>query len=334
MPINRTETARRRRIVRRTAEPIEWDARASQGWSGPVKTVNLVTRDNGVGLTTDLELLESVLAPAGIKTRRVNYREWSMPRCDLAVFLELFNPRLIQFAHRTVGVFNLEWFLLRWEPYLPKFDQLWSKSLEAQQVYDKMNLHSDLVGFASRDLYRPEVARVDECFHLRGHSSLKNTEAVLEAWRRNPDLPPLTVVSVVPLPKTRNVEVLPRLEQDQLVEVMNAKSIHLCPSRSEGWGHYITEGMTTKAAVVTTDASPMNEHIQPGRGVLVPSTGTRARGRVVEHDVDPDAIAQAVRDVLDLSKQQRVEMGEAARSFVLDRNVEFASRILALIKEL
>lgn len=334
MPDTRQQMIKRRQIIKRGRMPVEWSARTSLGWKGPIKTVNLITRDNGVGLTTDMGLLESVLVSAGYEVRRVEYNSRTMPTCDLAVFLELFNANLTRFAHRTVGIFNLEWFSAGWERYLRNFNQLWAKSIEAQRVYDQMGLDSEYTGFLSRDLFDPSVARTTECFHLRGHSGLKNTEAVIEAWRRNPDLPKLTIVSAHPMRAPANVQVLGRVDQVELVRLMNSNSIHLCPSRSEGWGHYITEGMSTRAAVVTTDASPMNEHVQPDRGVLVPSTGTRSRWKVVEHEVDPDAVASAVRSVLDLPQEQRDVLGGNARRFVLDRNAQFAQRALGLIERL
>lgn len=334
MPVLRSRISGRRQPIRRRNPPVEWSARSSLGWTGPIKTINLITRDNGVGLSTDMDLLESVLGPAGYNVQRVDYRARVMRTCDLAIFLELFNASLVRFAHRTVGIFNLEWFASGWEPYLRNFDQLWAKSLEAQRVYDQMGLDSEYTGFLTRDLRDPNTPRTDECFHLRGHSGLKNTEAVIEAWRRNPDLPRLTIVSAQPLRAPANVQVLGRVPQAELVRLMNASLVHLCPSRSEGWGHYITEGMSTGAAVVTTDASPMNEHIQPDRGVLVPSTGTRSRWKVVEHEVNPDDLALAARGVIELPQEQRDVLGGNARRFVLDRNAQFTQRALGLIERL
>jgi DNA-binding CsgD family transcriptional regulator len=180
VPALKSRISGRRQPIRRVNPPVEWSARSGLGWKGPVKTINLITRDNGVGLTTDMDLLESVLVPAGYEVRRVEYNSRTMAACDLAIFLELFNANLVRFAHRTVGIFNLEWFASGWERYLRNFDQLWAKSLEAQRVYDQMGLDSEYTGFLTRDLHDPAIAKADECFHLRGHSGLKNTEAVIE----------------------------------------------------------------------------------------------------------------------------------------------------------
>lgn len=332
---DRIAAHQQRRSVRRRSQPIRSTARIStRPDGGPVRTINIISRDNGVGLSTDMALLEQVLIPAGYDVQRVNYSHRVMRPCDVAIYLELFNPALVRYARKIVGVFNLEWFAHGWERYLPKFDQLWAKSREAVQVYDDLGLASRYTGFASRDMLDTTERKLSNCLHVRGHSNLKNTEAVLEAWRRDPDLPPLVVVSSTTLRAPENVTVLPRVEHERLVNLMNTRGIHLCPSRSEGWGHYITEGMTTGATVITTDASPMNEHIQFGRGILIPSTGTHQRWRVVEHDVNPDDIITAVRLVVGLPDEQRVAIGERAREFILGRNRQFHDTVLALIKEL
>ncbi|GMF20855.1 unnamed protein product [Phytophthora lilii] len=44
----------------------------------------------------------------------------------------------------------------------------------------------------------------------------------------------------------------------------------MCPSRTEGYGHYINQGRASGAVIVTTDAAPMNELITSRKmGVLV-----------------------------------------------------------------
>ena len=292
-------------------------------------TINLVSRDNGVGLSADMGLLEGILAAAGYDVARVDWTRRQMRPCQVAIFLELWNPMLANFARRTVGVFNLEWLRADWQPDLPKLTQLWAKSVEAHQVYQRLGLASVLTGFASRDLYDPAVPRTLTVLHLKGHSNMKGTEAVLRAWERHPDLPPLTVNSNNPLHAPTGVRVLPRIGDGQVVQEMNAAQIHVCPSRAEGWGHYITEALSVGATVITTDASPMNEHVRPGWGFLVPPAHSTGRGLTAEHHVDPDALADAVRQAVALPDPVRAEMGARARDHFAQRNEAFRQTVLA-----
>lgn len=295
-------------------------------------TVNLISRDNGIGLSTDMDLLGSMLTGAGYDVHRVPWQSTQMRRCDVGIFLELFNPRLVRYARHTVGIFNLEWFDTRWRSHLPRLTQLWAKSSDAQATYGRLQLRSHQTGFLSRDLYAPDVERTPTCLHLKGHSGLKNTQAVLDAWAANPDLPPLTIIAQQPIPHPPpGVTVLGHLPFADVVTHLNRHQIHVCPSRAEGWGHYITEGLSTGAAVITTNAAPMNEHVHSDWGWLLPSTGQRKRSLATEHDVDPDHIATAVREAAEMTPDERLDVAKRARESVATRNEQFRQTALDLL---
>lgn len=297
-----------------------------------MRSVNLISRDNGIGLSTDMDLLETMLTGAGYDVQRVPWQSRQMRGCDVAIFLELFNPRLVQYARHTVGVFNLEWFDQRWRPYLHQFTQLWAKSSDAESTYRGLRLRSHLTGFLSRDLHDPGVERTPTCLHLKGHSGLKNTRAILDAWAGNPDLPPLTIIAQQAIPNPPpGVTVLGHLPFADVVTHLNRHQIHVCPSRAEGWGHYITEGLSTGAAVITTDAAPMNEHVRPDWGWLLPSTGQRKRSLAVEHDVNPEHIATAVREAAEMTPDERDAVAKRARESVANRNEQFRRTALNLL---
>lgn len=300
-----------------------------------MRTVNLISRDNGIGLSTDMDLLETMLTGGGYDVHRVPWQSTQMRRCDVGIFLELFNPRLVRYARHTVGVFNLEWFDARWRSHLPGLTQLWAKSSDAQATYERLRLRSHQTGFLSRDLYRPDVERTPSCLHLKGHSGLKNTQAVLDAWAANPDLPPLTIIAQQPIPHPPpGVTVLGHLPFADIVTHLNRHQIHVCPSRAEGWGHYITEGLSTGAAVITTNAAPMNEHVHSDWGWLLPSTGQRKRALATEHDVDPDHIATAVREAAEMTPDERLDVAKRARESVATRNEQFRQTALDLLEKM
>jgi len=299
--------------------------------------IHLISRDNGAGLSTDMSLLQAMLEEAGHEIHRVDWTARGMERCDVGIFLELMQPRLLPAMQHAIGIFNPEWFMVQWRRYLNNMTQIWSKGVDAHNAFLSLGheKRAHLTGFLSQDLWAPTGTRQDKCLHLKGHSDLKNTPAILEAWRRNPDLPELIIISNNPVEDLpRNVTLLRRVTNEERNRLMNECYIHLCPSRAEGWAHYITEGLSTGAAVITTDASPMNEQVRPEFGFLLQPAGSHARGMVREYDVKPDDIADAVRSALSMDNHERDKRSALARRHILDRNEAFKNNALRLLGEL
>lgn len=299
-------------------------------------SIALVSRDNGVGLTADMGLLEGWMKEVGYHVTRVDWRAPVMKRADVAVFLELWNPMLARYAAKTVGVFNLEWFQSGWAKDLGRINQLWAKSAESHDVFTrKLRLkNSTLTGFLSRDLNDPTIQRQGTALHLRGHSDFKNTHSVIETWRRDPKLPPLTIISSVPLEVPNYVRVLGRVTDEQLRQEMNAATYHICPSRAEGWGHYITEALSVGGIVITTNASPMNEHVTPSWGMLVTPTQTGRHGMVGVHGVSARVLGEAIRQAAATRPGQREEMSKRARAHFEQRNADFRHTAFGLLERI
>ena len=67
------------------------------------------------------------------------------------------------------------------------------------------------------------------------------------------------------------------LSDGELRRLQNSHRFHLCPSQTEGSGHYLVEALSVGATTLTLDAAPMNELVTADRGLLVPiaHTGTQ-----------------------------------------------------------
>lgn len=299
--------------------------------------IALLSRDNGVGLSLDAELMTELFESAG---HEVSFHDWeakSMPRADVAFHLELVSRNLAQHAEKNIAILNLEWYPTEWLKYLPAFDQIWAKSHYALRFCrNRGGKNVQLTGFLGVDLYDPTVKRQKRCMHLRGRSAMKGTEQVIEAWRRDPGLPPLTIISKedVHLPDGLDdrVTVVYSPSDEERNRLMNEAEIHICPSIAEGWGHYITEAMSVGATVVTTDASPMNEHIRPEWGYLLGVTGTRNHHQAVLTFTSADLIAKGVHRAVALGPERRRAVGQVARTQFLKRNQEFRDVALRLVE--
>lgn len=296
--------------------------------------IALLSRDNGVGLSLDANLLKVLFSEAG---HEVEFRDWqagTMPRVDVAIHLELISRSLAQCADRNIAILNLEWYPKEWLKFLPAFDQIWAKSRYAYdfcRMRGGRNVH--LTGFLGRDIMDSSVKRNLSCLHLRGKSMMKGTDQVIAAWQRNPGLPPLTIVSKEPVKAPSHVSVVYSPSDRDLVRMMNEAKIHVCPSTAEGWGHYITEAMSVGAIVVTTDASPMNEHIKPDWGYLLGVRSVSRHHQAEQTFTAPQYIEEAVLRAAALSPESRHQVGSLARRHFLDRNAEFRKIALELIKK-
>ena len=299
--------------------------------------IALISRDNGVGLSLDANLLKGLFESAGHEARFFDWQEQSMPRADVAFHLELVSRNLAQHSEKNIAILNLEWFPTEWMKYLPAFDQIWAKSGYALRFCrNRGGKNVQFTGFLGLDLYDPKVKRELKCMHLRGKSGMKGTEQVIGAWQKDETLPPLTIVSKDPLSipagLEKRVKVVVSPDDTERNRLMNEAEIHVCPSIAEGWGHYITEAMSVGAVVVTTDASPMNEHIRPEWGYLVGVTSTRNHHQAVLTYTTPTLIAEAVRRAAALSPERRREVGMMAREMFLKRNAEFKEVALRLVE--
>lgn len=299
--------------------------------------INLISRDNGAGLSTDMALLGDMLTKEGHEVLRVDWLSESMPRCDVGIFLELFSAKLLPFMDHGIGIFNPEWFMPSWARFVNNLDQVWAKGVEGYNMFAGIGFEhkTHLTGFLSRDMMDSSVERKIKCLHLKGHSELKNTSAVLEAWRLHGDMPELVIISNNPIENLpRNTSQVQHASEEELKHLLNECAIHVCPSKSEGWAHYITEGLSVGATVITTDASPMNEQVRPDWGILIKPYGRRPRGLVLEHDIHPDAIAESVRTAMGLAPEERDKRSSLARQHIQNRNEAFRQSAIRLLGEL
>ena len=301
--------------------------------------ITLVSKDNGVGLSTDMVLLEKFFTGEGHTVRRADWEAPHIEPCDLIVFLELFGSQLLPYARRSVFVPNLEWMIPTWIPALRGVTQMWAKSIAAYKVLRGLKMPTEYTGFLTRDRYDRTVERSNSCLHLKGRSSAKNTYAVVEAWQRfGTYLPQLTIIANDPIRQKLpdNVTVLGRLGDEEISHHLNTHRIHVCPSKVEGWGHYITEALTCRGVVVTTSESPMVEHVTPQWGFIVEPYGVQqlAGTFVNEVGISAEKLAACVMEAAILSPERSSEMGRMARAHALRRNGEFSATVRSLLVDL
>lgn len=323
--------------------------------------VNLIGWDNGVGLSRDLRLIEHVLREAGLQVHlqpargRGKLRKWLGPwlqrarfgggrllrreRYHLNIMLEHVKPEYLQAAERNAFIPNPEWCLPSDLRRLRHVDGIMTKTRHAAAIFQRHRGNVAPIGFTSSDRYLPGVERRRTFLHLAGRSSAKRTRMVLETWMRHPEWPTLTIVQHPRMadfrPRAANiVHRVDYLDDAELREIQNANLFHVCPSETEGFGHYIVEALSVGAIVLTTDAEPMNELVTRERGILMPHARTGTQQLAVRYLVESEALETAVATALALSDGECARLREEARRFFLANDLAFRSRLVDAVRSL
>lgn len=303
----------------------------------------ILGRNNGAGLDRDAALLAAALAACGFTTQ---CPPWKDPRtlfsrawdADVAFHLERVAPWWWRRkARQHFLIPNQERFPHRLLGKLRRIDRILCKTRHAAEIFSQYHPRVDFIGFTSDDrLLKGLTPDYGKFLHLAGRSTVKNTELLLGLWENHPEWPRLTLIqhtdnapSNVPV----NVDLISgHLADDRLRDLQNAHGIHLCPSLSEGWGHYIVEAMSCRAVTVTTDGPPMNELVSPDRGVLVPVTHDEPRHLGRNFHVDPACLEAAITRLIAMPENEKAAIGAAARRWFEDNHARFSHDLSVLLE--
>jgi glycosyltransferase involved in cell wall biosynthesis len=301
----------------------------------------ILGRNNGVGLDRDATLLAALLAKRGAEVRTPRLKSLgalfaSENRADAAFHLERVFPYWKWKTKRHFLIPNQERYPLRHLGRLRWIDHVLCKSRHAEEIFARHHGSVHFVGFSSTDrLIGEQEPDYSRFFHLAGKSTLKNTEALLELWRKHPEWPVLTLVQHpdnAPTEAPGNVDLISRyVPDDELQALQNQCGIHLCPSLSEGWGHYIAEAMSCRAVTLVTNAPPMNELVDSSRGIVVAYDRSEPRHLGMNFYADPVALEFAIQELILRPQEELRLLGENARRWFVENDQAFHERVTRII---
>ena len=315
---------------------------------------------NGVGLTRDIKLLGDCLRqdghdvsvepidPAAANRRRSRLHQWGVQLklgrsraedVDLNIMLEHVWSEFLPRARCSAVVPNPEWFDRHDVRFLRHVDRVWAKTQHAVDIFQRLGRSTLFLSFDSEDRYRPEVPRERRFFHLAGKSTMKGTDRLLRLWAQRPDWPTLTVIehsrdTHAPEIEAANIDRRQGyLSDDELIEQQNACMFHVCPSLSEGWGHYIVEALSVGAVVLTVAAPPMDELVSEERGLLAPYERVGEQRLANTYYFSTAGLQAAVERAMAMSHEEWSRKSANARRWFENNRCDFPLRVRSAVRE-
>jgi len=308
--------------------------------------IHVVARKNGVGIDRDVELMSAVIGDRGTIDWRHHRRPetiWSQLRARWSSTAPHHRSDLYLLAERIPRLFGPLPGKVALVPNQERFPRrhlarVLCKTRHAESIFQDF-ADVSYIGFTSDDRNLSAITPdYNRFFHLAGKSTLKGTETLVEVWSQHPQWPELTIVQAETNARPtgqKNIRWITKyLADDQLQKIQNEHGVHLCPSLSEGWGHYIVEAMSVGAVVLTTDGPPMNELVTAERGVVVPWYHSQPRHLGVNWHVDPAALEVAIQAILDQSSFQKAAIGQAAKTWYSENDHLFQIRFREVVEQL
>ncbi len=306
----------------------------------------IVAKDNGYGLSVHSGLLKTALEAAGFEVdcvdprkRNLFHRFFGTKRADLAIHIERIGTAWLNAAPKHALLPQQERYPRRLIRRLKKIDMIFAQTRHAEAIFLSLNSPTVFTGFTSRDRLLPNVEKNwQRVFHLAGGSREKGTEDILALWAKHPEWPELVLVqkaSNAPKSVPENVILLAgHIDDAELQRLQNECGIHLCPSRSEGWGHYLHEAMSCGAVVVTVNGAPMNEFVNSENGILAPFARKEPRRLGTNYFVDLVEFESAIDRVLEMETAEKLAIGLKARQFFVRISTEFPVQLNLAIRKL
>jgi len=309
-----------------------------------------ILHHNTEGLKNDAQLLKTTLEKIDIDVEIICYEEIDivqdneipMSRNDVHIYIEHIHRQSMKYAKKVYFVPNVEWLNRRDYEYLITNQDITilSKTINSFNTLKRAFKHEvKFIGWTSRDMYIPSITKTNECLHVKGVSKYKQTQLLIDTWVEHPEWPMLHIVSYgspnhngyIKLPnkvKVReNITLYQyKMDLDDLKYLMNKCKYHICPSYAEGFGHYIVEGMSTGATVMTTDAPPMNEHVTQ-RECLFKTTNIKPVMFGVSAELDRQSLENTIIHTINTDIEH-----DNRRTFEL-KNKIFNSKIIQLFKK-
>jgi hypothetical protein len=281
--------------------------------------INLITHDNGVGLTQDVAVMKEVLKEHDCTFVEISTAR-EVPRADVNVFFELLKPSLYRYAKINTYFPNPEWFWFGKD--LKGIDVVFAKTRDSEVIFRTLGCNVLYTSFTSRDLLDHKfINRKERTYlHLSGQSETKGTDATFHCWYDNPDLPMLFFCKTKGNEKYLRTKDRPniagcynRLDEKRLNILINKCAFHVCCSEYEGFGHYLWEAKSAGGIVITTDGAPMKDFVTDLDGFRVKVLHRKRQHYGTLCVIDRMDLARVIKQTMQLTDKQVRDMSLQSR---------------------
>lgn len=316
-------------------------------------TLFVILCGNSLGLENDSLVLKAALQKASstiqsnliLGRKNLLSKVWSIAqilknkvsgKTLIFIHMEEVQSKLTWMATRNYLIPNQDWFRSQTEKVTLANENivLLCKTRDALRAFSDIKDRSHYLGFTSLDRYQNRVKKdYRKCLHLAGKSEKKGTLSVIDAWKKHPDWPTLTLQTTVEshINLARNVPNIHLITSNQsgenLLNLMNSHGVHICISEMEGFGHYIVEALSTGAIVVTTDGAPMNELVTPKCGFLVNCVKSEEQYRAQGFKITNFDLERVITSIFDMPNDDLVSMSKNSRSRYLEMTSRFENNL-------
>jgi hypothetical protein len=227
----------------------------------------ILTYNNAVGIVTDAILLNELIKKNISENVTVIFvGENDVEPADVGIWIQNYDINLLNRFKKNIFFINEEWAGINELSNLHLFDYVICKSTYAKNL---LASHQNVIyiPFISKDYYDPNITRYPSVLHFAGRSIQKNTELVLSSTDTLTLIDPYDRYAV-----NKNVRHINKYQStNQLIQLLNSHTIHICCSLYESWGHYLYEGLSTGSEIVCSEIPTFIEQLDPDLVHFIPT---------------------------------------------------------------
>lgn len=227
----------------------------------------ILTYNNGVGIVTDAILLKELIKINISENIDIVFvGENNVESADIGIWIQNYDLNLLNRFKKNIFFINEEWAGINELSNLHLFDYVICKSKYAKNLLSEYK-NVTYVPFISKNYYDPNITRHNYNLHFAGRSIQKNTELVLSSTEKLTLIDPYNRYLV-----NKNIRHINTYQStDELIQLLNSHTTHICCSLYESWGHYLYEGLSTGNEIICSNIPTFTEQLDPDLVHFIPT---------------------------------------------------------------